>query len=270
MTPSDLGARASAELANTRFGDVRWVQETASTNADALDAARSGGPEGIVFVAEHQTAGRGRHGRSWQAPPGASLLCTVLLRPAVEAAGASTMAVALSAAEAVEELMGVAPGLKWPNDLVWPGDGGGNDRKLAGILAESFWPAGANSAAVAVGIGLNVAWGRDVPSDLGDIAIALDHIGSPPERLDLLVAMLRRLEHRCSQMATSEGRDVLRQHWASRSATIGRRVRVDLGSDELIGVASGVTAEGHLIVQTDAGDSHTVSVGDVVHLRAHD
>jgi BirA family biotin operon repressor/biotin-[acetyl-CoA-carboxylase] ligase len=276
---ADLGHRARTALAGTRFADVRWVDETGSTNADALDLARQGEAEGIVVVTEHQTAGRGRLGRTWSAPPGGSLLCTILLRPPASVAPATTMAVALSAAEAIEGLMGIAPRLKWPNDLVWPGDGTGPDRKVAGILAEVDWPASSNIAAgwseprptdrlvVAVGIGLNVAWGTHVPDDLADLAVALDHLGDPPDRADLLVAMLRRLDERYGSLQDDGGAARLREAWVARSATIGRRVRVDLGADDLVGTAVAVTDDGHLVVESIEGERRVVAVGDVVHLR---
>jgi BirA family biotin operon repressor/biotin-[acetyl-CoA-carboxylase] ligase len=282
--PASLAARARAALAATRFADVRWFAETGSTNADVLELARSGEPEGIVVVAEHQSAGRGRLGRTWQAPPGGSLLCTVLLRPPASVAGATTMAVAVAAGEAIAELTGRTPGLKWPNDLVWPGDGSGPDRKLAGILAEVDWPAGSNIAggwaeprptdrlAVAVGIGINVAWGDEVPPELEALAIALDAIdedSAPLDRVDLLVAMLTRLDqHYRALVGSPDGIDELRASWRDRSATLGRRVRVDLGADDLVGRAVDVTAEGHLVVETLEGTRRTVAVGDVVHLRA--
>jgi BirA family biotin operon repressor/biotin-[acetyl-CoA-carboxylase] ligase len=166
---------------------------------------------------------------------------------------------------------------------VWPGDGTGTDRKLAGILAEVDWPASSHIAAgwreprptdrlvVAVGIGINVAWGDDVPDDLREVAVALDHIvGSDraPGRAEVLVAMLERLDARYRDLAASpEAIGRLRDAWRERSATIGRRVRVDLGSDDLVGTAVDVTAEGHLVVETLEGERRTVAVGDVVHLR---
>src|SRR5262245_35424713 len=119
-----------------RFADVRWVDETGSTNADLLELARDGAPEGIVLAADHQTAGRGRQSRSWVAPPGSSLLVSVLLRPDSSEVNRCTMALAVAAAEAVEAVAGFAPRLKWPNARVWPGDGTGLDRTLAGLLAE--------------------------------------------------------------------------------------------------------------------------------------
>jgi BirA family biotin operon repressor/biotin-[acetyl-CoA-carboxylase] ligase len=277
------GEIARSALVGTRFGDVRWVPETGSTNADALELARQGEGEGVVLVADHQTAGRGRLGRTWQAPAGGSLLCTILLRPPAPVAASTTMAVAVAAADAVAELTGRTARLKWPNDLVWPGDGSSPDRKLAGILAEVDWPAASQISSgwkepgprdrlvVAVGLGINVAWGDDVPDDLADLAVALDHLTSPaaaPDRVDLLVAMLRNLDRRyAALLGGPDGVTELQGAWRERSATLGRRVRIDLGADDLEGTAVDITGEGHLIVETVEGERRTIAVGDVVHLR---
>ena len=276
------GQIAAAALAGTRFADVRWVAETGSTNADVLELARHGEPEGIVVVADHQTAGRGRRGRTWEAPRNASLMGTVLLRPPAAVGSLTTMAVGLAAVEAVQACCGVAARLKWPNDLVWPGDGSADDRKLAGILAEADWPAASTIAGgwsppgprervvVAVGIGLNVAWGDAMPDALRPTAVALDELTAPaeaPGRADLLVALLGALDRWYDLLLGADGPAALRRAWEARSATIGRRVRVDLGSDDLVGTAVSVTDEGHLVVESLEGERRTVSVGDVVHLR---
>ncbi|MGH9085260.1 MAG: biotin--[acetyl-CoA-carboxylase] ligase [Acidimicrobiales bacterium] len=272
------GGRARSALAGSRFADVRWVTETGSTNADALALARDGEREGVVLVADHQTAGRGRAGRTWIAPPGASLLLSVLLRPPERVAGLTSMAMGLAAAEALEQVTGVVARLKWPNDLVWPGDGSAEDRKLAGILAEADWPAGStpdsgyrrpqpsHRVVVVIGIGINVAWPRDLPADLADIAVACNHLTDRPiDREELLVALLRALDARYGDLLGG-GADAVVADWRRGSATIGRRVRVDVGHDQVEGEAIEITAEGHLVVRTVDGD-RTVSVGDVVHLR---
>ena len=139
------GGRARSALAGgpgARFADVRWVAETGSTNADAMELARQGEREGIVLVADHQTAGRGRAGRTWTAPPGAG---SAAVDPAATARAGRRprrrWRWRCRAAAAVESVAGFSPRLKWPNDLVWPGDGSAPDRKLAGILAEADWPA---------------------------------------------------------------------------------------------------------------------------------
>src|SRR3954452_12362953 len=133
MFPAVPADPANRALAGTRFAAVRWVDETGSTNADLLAAARDGAAEGAVLVADHQTAGRGRADRSWQAPPGSSLLLSVLLRPPPRLAALSGLALGVSATEAIEEVTGVTVKLKWPNDVVWPGAGDPGDRKMGGI-----------------------------------------------------------------------------------------------------------------------------------------
>src|SRR4029078_5172932 len=119
MFTAVLSEAANRALSATRFSQVRWVDETGSTNADVLALARDGRPEGTVLVADHQTAGRGRVDRVWTAPPGSSLLMSVLLRPAPASAGFAGMALGVSAVDAVIATTGVVPRLKWPNDLVW-------------------------------------------------------------------------------------------------------------------------------------------------------
>jgi BirA family biotin operon repressor/biotin-[acetyl-CoA-carboxylase] ligase len=280
------GGRARSALAEgpaTRFGDVRWVPDTGSTNADAMALVRDGAAEGIVLVADHQTAGRGRRDRVWEAPPGASLLLTVLLRPPADVVDLCTMAVGIAAAEAVAAVAGFEPRLKWPNDLVWPGDGSAPDRKLAGILAEADWPAGSTPDAgyrppapserigVVVGIGINVTWPAELPPELADLAIACNHVTDREvDRVDLLVALLRRLEHWYAALVATRDREPLLAAWRARSATLGRRVRVDLGADDVEGTAVDVTVDGHLVVDLLDGGTRTISVGDVTHLRHHD
>ena len=276
------GGRARSALAGgpgARFADVRWVDETGSTNADAMELARQGEREGIVLVADHQTAGRGRAGRTWVAPPGAGLLLSVLLRPPAPVIDLATMAVAVSAASAVASVAGFSPRLKWPNDLVWPGDGSSADRKLAGILAEADWPASStisagwrepavhDRAVVVVGIGINVQWPDELPDDLADIAVAINHVvDRPVDREDLLIALLEELGPRYDALVRGDRAAVL-DEWRARSATLGRRVLIDLGTDELEGTAVDVTEQGHLILETLEGSRRELAVGDVVHLR---
>ncbi len=277
------GGRARSALAagsGVRFADVRWLTDTGSTNADVLALARDGAAEGVVVVADHQTAGRGRAGRSWVAPPGSSLLVSVLLRPPAGVMDLSTMAVAVAAAEAVEAVAGFAPRLKWPNDLVWPGDGSADDRKLAGILAEADWPAGSTAdsgyrqpaaderVVVVVGIGINVDWPLELPPELADVAVACNHVtGQAVDREDLLIALLERLAVWYARLVTGD-REGLIDAWRARSATLGRRVRVDLGRDEVEGTAVDITSDGRLVVETSEGARQVIAAGDVVHLRS--
>jgi BirA family biotin operon repressor/biotin-[acetyl-CoA-carboxylase] ligase len=238
-------------LACTRFTEVRWFTAIDSTNRYLLDAAASGVPEGLVAVADEQTAGRGRMDRVWVAPPGASLLVSVLLRPLVppERAHLATVAAALAATAVVDDLAGITARVKWPNDVVV------GDRKLAGILAES------SGAAIVLGMGLNVHW-ETFPDDLAATATACNLCSERHlERADLLVRWLAELDRRLDAL-----NDVVAEG-ARRSATLGRRVRVDLASRSFEGTATGFTNEGHLVVSCDDGRDERVTAGDVVHVR---
>lgn len=276
----DAIAGSAGARRRARFTDIRRVAETGSTNADVMELARAGEAEGVVLVADHQTAGRGRAGRVWSAPPGSSLLCTVLLRPPTAAAPLVTFALSLAAAEAVEAVAGFRPGLKWPNDLVV--DDGETTRKLAGVLAEAEWPPSAHNsggyrepavherATVAAGIGLNVNWPADLPEELSDIAVAANHVsGRSVDREELLEALLDRLDVHYGHLVSGD-RDAVLAGWRRWSATLGRRVRVDLGPDDLEGTAVDLTADGRLVVETAGGTRRTLAVGDVVHLRRLD
>src|SRR5438876_4697526 len=155
--------------------EVRRFAELDSTNRRVLDEARAGAAEGLVVVADHQTAGRGRLGRTWVAPPGSSLLVSVLFRPgSLEAGHLLTTAVALAACDACERVAGVAPDLKWPNDLLV------GNLKLGGILAE------ADGAAVVVGLGLNVNRASGAP----ETAVALGELAERDVDADALLAEL--------------------------------------------------------------------------------
>lgn len=254
----DLRERVAA----TRFGDVRRLDEIDSTNRLLLDEARRGAPEGVVAVADHQTAGRGRLGRSWKAPPGASLLVSVLLRPDLEAARAhlATMAAGLAMVEAVWLTAGFTPSLKWPNDLVV------GDRKLAGMLSEAELHHGRLDALV-VGIGVNVNW--DVfPGELAETAVACNQVADRPvDRAALLAVFLERLEDRYATLLRPGGDEMVLGEYRQRCSTIGRLVRVELAAGETLeGRACGVDDTGGLDVETSDGVT-TVAVGDVVHLR---
>ncbi len=260
--------RARFGLSGSRFSAIDWVADIGSTNATLLERARTGAPE-QVLGADHQTAGRGRLGRVWQAPSGASILCSILVRPDV-APGESqslTAALGLAAADACSTVSGFDPGLKWPNDLVAVGAGAdGTDRKLAGILAESVVIAGVLDAVV-IGIGLNVNWPEDLPEDLSMIATSLRHLtGSEHDRTALVVEMLLGFERRLVDIS-QHGTAALRDELLARSATLGRRVRIELPRAELYGTAVDLSPSGALVIMDDQGVRRDVSAGDVIHLR---
>lgn len=215
---------------------VSVVDETGSTNADLLLAAASGAPDRTVLVARHQTTGRGRLERRWEAPTGLNLLVSILFRDVPTQPHMLTQRVALAALVACDRVGGVKPTLKWPNDLVIDG------MKLAGILAQ------AERDVVVVGLGLNVGW-----APVGAIRLGA---GIDPLRVlrEVLVAY--------DELPTDPW-----SQYREHMGTIGRRVRVELPSATVSGRALNVEHDGRLLVVDDAGVKHRFDVGDVVHMR---
>ncbi len=244
------------------------VPSTGSTNADLLArAADPDSPEGLVLIAEEQTAGRGRLGRSWSSVPGGSLTFSVLLRPAAVPAarrGWLTLLAGVAVASAVRSVAGVDAMLKWPNDVL------AGDRKLAGILAEQS----PDGSAVVIGTGLNVAAapGAIPVSATGLAATSLRAEGATASRADLLLGVLTELErwYVAFRADPDPGRSGLLGAYRALCETLGRTVRVERpAGGALAGVARDVDAEGRLLVADSLGDSVTpVSAGDVVHVRA--
>ena len=237
-----LNDEIRALIAGTRFAGARWVSQVSSTNDEVAALARAGAPEGATVVTDWQSAGRGRRGRRWEAPPGSSLLVSVLLRPAPAHANGALMAAGLAALEACARAADVDARLKWPNDVVAPAG------KLGGILSEL------HAGAVVVGLGLNVGWQGPLPQGATCLAALA---GRPVDRPALLVAYLVALDRLCDEAPAA-----VLAAWRAACSTIGRAVRVELPDRTVEGMATGVTDDGRLVV-----DGVTVSAGDVVHLR---
>lgn len=224
-----------------------------STNDVARSAAAAGAPEGLTIVADEQTEGRGRHGRRWESPNGASLLCSILLRPSLPPALAARAGiyVALAAAEAIEAVTDLPVALKWPNDLLI------SERKVAGVLAESDI-VGDRLDFVVVGIGINVHWHPDDPT-----AISLDAAaGRVVSRKELLLALLAHLE-RWRPYLEPAPIDRLLAAWRGRLITLGRAVVVRGPETTLEGTAVGVEANGGLVVRDATDVEHVVHAADV-------
>ncbi|MEX2393356.1 MAG: biotin--[acetyl-CoA-carboxylase] ligase [Actinomycetota bacterium] len=234
----DLRApRILAGLADTRF---RHVEVHAAVDSTQTMLVAEGGKDGRVVVADHQSAGRGRAGRSWLDVPGAMLMFSVLLRDVPPDAASR---VGLHAGVAVARAIGGQARLKWPNDVRIDG------RKVCGILGE-LAPTGDY---VVVGIGVNVGHERgDLPSELEATSLKIE--GLDVRRDDLCVAILRELDALVGSPSLADYRTLCE--------TIGARVRVDLTDGSFEGVASEVRDDGALIV-----GGRTVVAGDVIHLR---
>src|SRR5579875_428591 len=246
----DIDERVRARLAaETRFRDVRWLAEVDSTNRVARD---TGDPWAGV-VADHQSAGRGRLGRSWEAPAGTALLLSVVLAPGdlpLRRVHLLTAAVGLAAADACAEIAGVRPGLKWPNDLLV------GDSKLAGILAELVTT---EPLVVVVGIGLNLT-----AAPPGAARLFEGSHGSEIPRDDVLLALLGNLDRRLAG-----DWDGLAADYRRRCATVGREVRVEaLDGTVRTGRAERIDRAGRIVVSfPPGGREEAIDAGDVHHLR---
>lgn len=242
---------------------VEVLEESPSTNADLARRAREGAGEGTVLVAEHQTAGRGRLERAWVTPPRAALTFSLLVTPDEVATVRwpwLPLLAGVAVVEAVRRVAEVDTALKWPNDVLV------GDRKLAGVLVERVERPG--GAAAVVGVGLNVS--TTVEELPVQTATSLGLEGTATlDRSVVLREVLRTFEALYVEWRSEQGDAArgLRDSYVRRCATIGRRVRVSLPTGEaLTGLASGVDADGRLLVDT-AGGRQALGAGDVVHVR---
>lgn len=239
---------------------VHHVAETGSTNDDLWAMAQAGAPDHTALRADHQTAGRGRLDRRWDAPVGENLLLSLLFREVPLDPGTLVHAVAVAAADACRAVGGVSLTLKWPNDLL----GADGSRKVAGILAQAGPMAGsgtgstARPAFVIVGLGLNVNWAPDEATSLSDEAG-----GRPFAVSEVCNAVLENLDRVLSWSSAH-----LHEEYKRRLGTIGREVRVTVRADDIVeGRALDVESDGRLVVLDRCGVTHRFAVGDVVHVR---
>jgi BirA family biotin operon repressor/biotin-[acetyl-CoA-carboxylase] ligase len=241
---------------------VEIVAATPSTNALVVARASEGAADGLVVVADHQTAGRGRLDRIWVTPARAALTFSVLLRPEVPDHRWPWLPLlaGVSVVEALEAAGGPACALKWPNDVMYDG------RKLAGLLVERI-ETSSGSAAV-LGIGLNVSTTDEELPVPGAASLAtVGYAGL--DRSALLVGVLDVLGRRLRRWTREGGdpREGMLEDYTARCETVGRPVRVHLpAGGELVGTAVGVAGDGGLVVD-DGSHEVTVSAGDVVHVR---
>lgn len=237
------------------------MEEAGSTNALVVERARAGAAAGLVIVAEHQTAGRGRLDRSWEVPPRSAVTFSMLVRPDLPPADWPWLPLftgyAVHAALA-DRADGI--GLKWPNDLLVESPEG--DRKLAGILVERVETP--DGPAAVLGVGINV---HQAPDELPiEAATSVDQIiEGTPDRTEVLAEVIASLE---MLMPLLSDTDALRRAYAGECVTIGRQVRVEVPAGEPItGTAVDIDAGGRLVVQTATGEV-PVGAGDVVHVRS--
>jgi BirA family biotin operon repressor/biotin-[acetyl-CoA-carboxylase] ligase len=240
--PFDLPGRA-----------VHWFPSVDSTMTVAAQLAREGCPSGTVVGADRQTAGRGRHGRSWHSEPGAGLYVSIVLRLELgsDAIPLVMLALGIGTQQAIAEVTGLAPDLRWPNDVLV------NEKKCAGILAN------ADAGAIIAGIGINVSH-ASFPPDLAPLATSLRLAGAPEvSRDELLATLVRSVEDSC-RILTHDGPAAICEMFTHASTYArGRRVRVELDDGVIEGATRGVNRSGFLVVRQDNGTETVILTGGV-------
>ena len=252
---SDLaGARDLIRERGLAIGEpLEILDETTSTNDVAKRAAKNGAPQGATFVAERQTAGRGRQGRSWISERGDGLLVSVILRVGCAPANLPPLSLVagLAVCDAIAPFTSVAPRLKWPNDVWLAG------KKVAGILVEAS-VAGDRVEYVVVGVGINVH-SRHFPEEIAAIATSIAiHSKEQPNRADLLARLLQGLDRDIAPVAR-HGLGIVQARIDAIDALRGSPVRGELGE----GLADGIDREGRLRVKTASGAIEAWVAGEV-------
>ena len=240
------------------------VDELPSTNRLAIERALAGGPDGLVVVADHQSAGRGRLDRSWESPAGTAVTFSLLLRPTTATRAWPWLPLLTGyAVDRALKASGLAAGVKWPNDVLI------GDKKVCGILVERIDTPDGPAAVVGVGINVSTTAAELPVPQATSLEIEL---GRPVDRTDVLIEVLCAIRE--TYDAWEAGGDLngmrLADSYAAACVTIGREVRVDLPDGSVLaGTASGVDPSGQLVVQS-SGVAHAVAAGDVVHVRSTD
>ena len=247
-------------LTTHTFGRTCYMLPSTTSTNDILKAfAQQGAPEGTVVVAEHQTRGRGRHGRTFASPAGVGIYVSLLVRPQVDAIRlpSLTLAIAAATAEALVEYCALPVCLKWPNDVEIHG------KKVAGILSEAVLGAGVSPVAI-IGIGINVNTTLDhLPAELHQhvtsLALASGH---PWPRLPLLALLLAYLERLYEVFQQGDIASIL-QRWLHYGPIIGRQVRFTYESSAGLGTIVGLAADGALVVQHPDGMQQRLVAGEI-------
>ena len=238
--------------------NLLFYESLDSTNSKAKDLALQGAPEGTLVLAEQQSAGRGRMGRTWLSPGYMNLLFSLLLRPPVKAEQVFvlTMVFALAARDAVEDMTSISPSIKWPNDLYF------NGKKLGGILTE-FSVRNKNTQWVVLGLGLNVNWSPLKSNPVLYPATSLSaETGQQVSREQLFVNILKKFEDYYSAVLMGNV-DGLYKRWNDYSMLLDRRVEVKNQNSSILGTVLSIDKSGALIILDDHGQEQRVLCGDV-------
>jgi len=230
-----------------------YLTSTTSTQDVARREAEEGAVDGTAVIAEEQTAGRGRLGRAWVSPAGKNIYVTLVLRPELARLRALGMAAPLAVARAVEAVTGLAPQLKWPNDVLLSG------RKVSGVLIDSELAGGAVVYAL-VGMGVNVNFEIPAGSEIAGIATSLkQEAGRSVSREELVAALFNEFE----RLYEGTSPAAVRESWKARLETLGREVRATFRDIVYEGTAEDVNADGSLVLRLADGSRVVMEAGEV-------
>jgi BirA family biotin operon repressor/biotin-[acetyl-CoA-carboxylase] ligase len=217
-----------------------WYAAVSSTSDMAAGLAARGAEEGLIVLADEQTAGRGRHRRTWRSPPGAGLYMSVVLRPPEPVSPVLTLCAGVAVAEGIAVATGLQVELKWPNDLHVSG------RKLGGILAEG------TTGFVVLGVGINVR-PAVLPRELASSATSIEgELGRGVDRGVVLAECLVALGRRYRELREGRDRAIMAAWRARAGATLGRRVEWDAGASSRVGLVEQIDDDGALLVRAGA------------------
>ena len=239
---------------------ILYLDLPESTNTEARKAAADGAPEGFLVVAEEQTRGRGRKGRTWHSPPGGGIYMSFVLRPTLPPSETPvvTLMTAVALAEAVRSQTGLTPRIKWPNDLLI------GKRKLAGILTEiSAQPDSVDYVVVGVGINVNTETKNFAP-EIKELATSLyEETGRRILRAELIGGFLLAFE-KYYDLFKERRFEAIIERWQKFADIVGKRIKVDVLGKIYEGEVVEVEENGALVVRDDGGGEHRLLSGDVV------
>ncbi|MBI4685247.1 MAG: biotin--[acetyl-CoA-carboxylase] ligase [Nitrospirae bacterium] len=260
--------------------EIIFHERTDSTNVMAMKLAENGAGNGTVVIADSQSKGKGRLGRTWTSPSGMNVYMSIILRPEIEPKDATLLTImsAVACARAIRNISGLHVGIKWPNDLM------ASDKKIGGILTEMKSDPDRIIFAV-IGIGINVNMNqKDFPSEIKPIATSIrEELNNPPSppfgkggmggfgkgeisRTHIIAGILNEMD-RWYGILRKKGKTPLLDEWREFSSTLGRKVRVSAGSQTFTGIAEDIDDEGMLLVRLSSGGLKKISAGDVMLLR---
>ena len=251
-------------LRTKRLGKkIHYLSEVDSTNLYARNLAEEGGLEGEVVIAESQSRGKGRLGRSWVSPAKRNLYLSVILRPKLSPLHAPqiTLMSAVALAETIQSFIPLPPEIKWPNDILVGG------KKVAGILTESSCAAD-RLFFVILGIGVNVNFPREeMPESIRDTATSLMTLsGALVDRTALALQLIQNLD-RCYGDLEGHGFPAMAERWSGFFRLQGKRVKVEMMDQDVQGKAIGIDGDGALILEDETGTRRRIVAGDVIPLE---